>query len=207
MPKLYNLVVNNIKKLANIGINLTVTITVMKNNIGDISKIQEFADFLDLDFEKAPIFQIGAAKLNYNLLFPDDYQFILNFCENYDMNISNPLNTNKHFTEIPKKIKKYVDCGTKSVAILSTGIVVPCLLLRDIQFKMGTISESNINYILSENNLMFNEIQEKMSYNRIYTCKSCEVKYVCKDGGCKAVSYLFDNQLDKKNPDYLNCYY
>ena len=56
VPKLYNLVVNNIKKLANIGINLTVTTTVMKNNIGDISKIQEFADFLDLDFEKAPIF-------------------------------------------------------------------------------------------------------------------------------------------------------
>ena len=54
--KLYNLVVNNIKKLANIGINLTVTTTVMKNNIGNISKIQEFADFLDLDFEKAPIF-------------------------------------------------------------------------------------------------------------------------------------------------------
>ncbi|MCB2289468.1 radical SAM protein [Clostridium sp. CS001] len=198
---------NNINKLKNNSINLTITTTVMELNKNEIEQIQDIADNLDLDFEKGPIFPIGEAKKNWELLVTKDYQDILSNCHDFDFNPGRSIYSDEHYVNVPSKIKKYVDCGTRNIAITSSGYYVPCLLLRDSIFSMGSTYNKSIMHLVSEKNDNFRNLQDKMSTNNITPCNNCETRHICKGGGCKAVSYLFNNNIEEKNPHYLKCYY
>jgi len=203
----YEICRNNIDILAKKGANLTITTTVTCINMNDLEKIQEYADDLDVDLEVAPLFPIGAAKINWAGLCSNEYQKILDVCNKYETRKMEKTEENSTYIYLPDKIKKYSNCGTRNMAVLSSGEYVPCLLMRDEVFRMGTIKNESLVYLVSEKNVKFNEVMDMLSTDHISECKECEVKHVCKAGGCRAVTYLFENNVRKKNPYYVGCYY
>ncbi|SMC25357.1 radical SAM additional 4Fe4S-binding SPASM domain-containing protein [Clostridium acidisoli DSM 12555] len=199
---------NNIKKLKEYGVNVMITSTVMEINKTEMNEIKTIADNLDIHFENGPIFPIGNAKKNWRKLIPKNYQTIINGCHSsaQDINTQKESKKNKSIY-LPNKISKYIDCGTKNIAITSSGNYVPCLLLRDNEFNMGSIFDNSLKSLISQKNNKFNAVQKKMSINNTKPCNSCETRHVCKGGGCRAVSYLFNGNIGEKNPYYQNCYY
>ncbi|PHO06610.1 hypothetical protein BFT35_10590 [Thermoanaerobacterium thermosaccharolyticum] len=199
--------ISSINRLVDNNIKLNITTTVMAINKNEIEYIQDIADELDLDFEKGPIFPIGEAKNNWEILCTKDYQDIISSCHDVDTIVDRSMAESNKYIKIPLKIKKYIDCGTRNIAITSSGKYVPCLLLRNSDFIMGDIYRKSIKYLASEENCDFVNLQDKMSVKNIKVCRNCEVRHICKGGGCRAVSYLFNNNLAEKNPHYTNCYY
>lgn len=211
----YKKTIASIKKLINANINLTISTTVMKYNINDMNELENFVHSLGLNFEKSPVYPIGNAKKNWDIVGELSYNEILKACNDIcgsDFNNSkandNINNKSNNFnTNIKTPINKYCDCGTKNIAINSSGKYIPCLLLRDENFNMGSINNFNIKDLLSLKNEEFVKVQTLLSYDNIDKCKRCECKFVCKGGGCRAVSYLFNDKVNDVNPFFNGCYY
>ncbi|NFE96235.1 radical SAM protein [Clostridium botulinum] len=204
----YHTAMTNIKKLKEAKINITITSTIMSINIDEMDELRRLATQLGLSFEVGPIFPIGNAKKNWNIIKPKNYQELLNTCNGCELECLSNQNSKKNTSiNIPNKINKYPECGVKNIAITTTGKYVPCLLLRDSIFNMGSILKDKIENLITNKNEKFKKVQEKLSYTNLKPCSKCEVRYVCKGGGCKAVNYLINNELEYRNPYYLNCYY
>ncbi len=200
------------------GVNLQLGTTVTSVNAADVAKIAKFADFMGLSLEVSPIYQIGFARNNKDILFQHSMRELIELCKvtakhkkpRYGAKIKTRITLDKQATDYESvDLKNYLtdthECGQKIIAVLSSGEVTPCLMIRSPDLSMGNTNQRPLAEILKGPTR--EEFNNKMKLNNIVDCRGCEARYVCKAGGCPATTLAFKNTIVGKNPMYSNCYY
>ena len=200
------------------GIRLQLGTTVTSVNASNIKKIVSFANFLGLPIEVSPIYKIGYAQKNSEVLFQHTMRELINFCKvNVKSRRPRYKQKEKRRDTIPKQVTDYEsvdihnfltdthECGQKIIAILASGEVTPCLMIRSKSVSMGNANRDSLTSILKGPTRA--DFHRKMKIDGILDCKGCEARYVCKAGGCPATALAFKGTINEKNPLYSNCYY
>lgn len=202
--------VKNIRHMVSLGIRVKLTSTVTKVNLHDMDYLDALAKELNIPLEKSPIYPAGYARDNWDRLFPENYNDIVERCGRVETGSTPGLL--QIGEEVPPPGEQAAvfgcsDCGTQVHAIKSDGKVIPCLLLRERVFQFGDLTNESLDTVYATDNEDRERVKQLFSYDKLETCNACEARYACRGGGCRAVSYLFKGTMDIKNPLYDECYY
>ncbi len=196
--------IENIRHMVSLGIRVKLTSTVTQVNLNDMEHLDALARELNIPLEKSPIYPAGYARDNWDQLFPENYNDIMERSGSVEA---------KQISELdPQASDKAAvfgcaDCGTQMHAIKSDGKVIPCLLLRERLFQFGDTTYESLDAVYASDNEQRERVKQLFSYDKLETCNACEARYACRGGGCRAVSYLFKGSMDIKNPLYDECFY
>ncbi len=180
-PNTYERTLNNIDLLLQKGVNTSLSMTVNRLNIHDVSSMaQKYGSLLSF----APLFPAGNAiksetdisitgKEYYDALFNAEGVNPLSYCES---SLDN--------SQICRNCKCAV--GDSELSISSTGDVYPCQLLHYPEFYIGNIYESSIHELYFKSPVV--EKCRHMTVDNINGCSTCFLKYVC-GGACRARAY------------------
>lgn len=204
--------IENIRRMVAMGIRVKLTSTVTKVNLNDMDHLDALARELNIPLEKSPIYPAGYARDNWDQLFPENYNDILERSGRVEVEAHSTANLLQIGEAVPQPedkatVFRCADCGTQMHAIKSDGKVIPCLLLRERLFQFGDATQESLDAVYSSDNEQRHRVKELFSYDKLETCNACEARYACRGGGCRAVSYLFKGSMDIKNPLYDECFY
>lgn len=204
------------------GIRVELGTTVTGINYKDISKIREFANSRKIRLEVSPVYSLGYAKSNYKEIHSVSTETIIEVCRQdkaaeiplEEKPRSNPERiqydieaTDYDSVNLKDYLTEHHECGQKIIAILSSGKVTPCLLLREDKFAIGNIFENSLDDILSRRSPQSENFAKLMPLKKIPGCTGCEARFVCKAGACPASTYAKLGTVQEKNPYFNKCYY
>jgi radical SAM protein with 4Fe4S-binding SPASM domain len=214
----FDRVISSIFTYAKAGIRLQLGTTMTSVNIGDVHKIVRFANFMGLPLEVSPIYKIGFAEKNADILFQHSMRKLIESCR-INLKPRKPRyvqkpKTRKTITQHPTDyesvdIREFLtdthECGQKIIAVLSSGEVTPCLMIRNKYISVGNAQATSLRQVL--NGPSREDFNNRMKLSGVVDCRGCEARYVCKAGGCPATALAFKGTINTKNPLYSNCYY
>lgn len=195
--------------------------TVCSVNLRDVDIVREYANEKGIKLEVSPIYPTGKARDNYDILFQHTQREFISVCQRDKKRVTESLidfepaeryikpthPTDYESVDLKGFLTNSFECGQKIIAILSSGKVSPCLLLRKSPYYMGDVNMSRLEDILhyqSKERQLFNQ---KMLLSNISDCSKCEALYICKGGGCIAITEAKCGSINHKNPFYSQCYY
>lgn len=195
--------------------------TICSINYQDVATVREYANQKRIRLEMSPIYPLGKAKDNQEILFKHPLRNFIKVCQKdklrtientlkfeHSNRITKPINkTDYEAVDLTGYLTDSFECGQKIIAILSNGKITPCLLLRESEFWIGDVKEEEIAAILDYDNPKREKYNKQMKLSNINECSGCEALYVCKGGGCPAITYAITEKINDKNPYYSKCYY
>ena len=195
--------------------------TVCSANYSDATIVREYANRKKIRLEMSPIYPLGRAKSNQEILFKHSLRDFIKICQedkSYvieetlefapSSRITKPIQkTDYESVDLSGYLTDSFECGQKIIAILSSRKITPCLLLREKEFWIGDVKEDKIEKILDYNNPKRETYNKKMKLSNISACAECEALYICKGGGCPAITLATRGKIIDKNPYYSKCYY
>ncbi len=193
---LFQEVIKAIKQVLENDIPLTIITTVNALNIGELSRMYDLLQTLDVkQWQIQPIFPFGRGKISSDLLFPIKTYMQLGYFvkKHISRNRENglkliPADSYGYFTELDERERPWRGCsaGIVSVGITSNGKIKGCLSLPD-EIIEGDLRKNDLW------DIWFNP--NSFSYTRQFkkehlgdNCKTCDKAKQCQ-GGCSAMSY------------------
>lgn len=179
--------INAIKKMINQGINVSVAITVMRENEQFFEEIVQLVKSLGVKHQKFDLVrEVNGCRQNCHLVTREDliqkkYRKKPNFSitkEWFDNSFE--INT----------------CWYGKFAIAENGDIFPCVFERNI--KYGNLRNCSIQELLYSRKLTD---CWHMDFSKIEECKDCEYRYACKD--CRPLGML-NGGINKKS---IRCSY
>jgi radical SAM protein with 4Fe4S-binding SPASM domain len=211
-----------ISSLKEAGVNVQLGTTVTALNYMDISKIRDFANAQGLKLEVSPLYSVGYAEANHDVLYEKvTQQQLVSICVEDKQRIHAPIEqapprsmtrfnadpTDYDAVDLKDYLTEHSECGQKIIAILSSRHVTPCLLLRGPEMSLGSLERNSLLSILDRSAHSTRHLDDALRLENIPGCSECEARFVCKGGGCPASSYAFAGSISKKNPLFTDCYY
>ncbi|WP_278391019.1 radical SAM/SPASM domain-containing protein [Lactobacillus acetotolerans] len=200
-----------------LGIHFELTCTVNDLNVKEVNKIKEIADSFGAFIEFSPLYCLGNATKNKSLLLNSTQRNIIEVCKSNKSNINKIDTTNSLKRSMSKSDYEAVDlqefltdsheCGQKIIAIQCSGLVSPCLLIRNPDYAIGNINETELHNLLNYEDKSRQDFNSLVKIDTKEKCTNCEAKYVCKGGGCIAASYSVFKDFTHENPYYSKCFY
>lgn len=221
LPGSFKKVIKTIHHYVREGVAIELGTTVTSLNIDDIPKIRKYANRVRLPLEVSPIFATGYAKDNKSTLLAHPQKVFTQVCREDKSFVRKDLRptpppkryikpkspTDYQSVDLTNYLTDRHECGQKILAILSSGEVTPCLLLREEAFSMGNTNQYPLSDILTPGFQSREKFDETMKLSNVADCKNCEARFACKAGGCPATSHAMAGTIFVKNPMYKNCYY
>ncbi len=164
-----------IRKSLDIGVNLRVSIVVMKQNKEDIDKTVEFLKSLGVKDVGSTTVEPAGRGCNENLITAD-------ICKRQVL--SKPCFA-KIYQNIFWRNRAGHNCFSEQICIGADGAVYPCLAERQISF--GNIRFASLNSIFSSD---IAERFRNLSKDYVEVCRDCEYRYCCFDCRVKAKDFL-----------------
>lgn len=217
----YKKLMNTINRFIETQTPIELGMTVCSLNINDVDRVRKFANDKRIHLEISPIYPIGLAKDNYESLFQHTQRDFIDVCKKdknqviEDLVIFEPPircvrpiePTDYESVNLKEYLTNSFECGQKIIAILASGKISPCLLLRKAPYIIGDLSMKKLEDILSYQSEQRQTFNKLMRLSNIEDCKNCEAVYVCKGGGCIAITESTYGGVNYKNPYYSECYY
>lgn len=211
----------NVIKLVEAGVRVELGSTVTAINHRCIPLIRDFANSLRIPLEVSPIYSVGYAKNNAKLFESIRQEDIIKVCREdkassrpvprtYPRNLKHkydPDPIDYDAVNLRDYLTEHHECGQKIIAILSSGHVTPCLMLRDEKYSLGRIGEYSLRDILGHKSDHAGRFSELMHLKNIPGCSGCEARFICKAGACMASSVAHLGTIHARNPMYQRCYY
>lgn len=193
--------------------------TVCSVNYMDIAKVRTYANNKKIKLELSPIFPIGLAINNLDLLYQHSQKVFIQACQ------EDKINAGKSFIKFTKSKREVVktlptdydiidlrnnltctyECGSKILAILASGKISPCLLLRNDDFVFGDLYKNRLSEIYLKG--IAPSFISKMDIRNNKDCSNCEALFASKGRGCVASTFAFYNDINHRNPYFSKCYY
>lgn len=224
VPGCFAKTIHAIRYLKDLGATVQLGTTVTAVNHRDIPKIRAFADEMNLPLEVSPIYGVGWAKKNASTVLSLPMADVLQVCA--EDASPTPKAANGPLVQLRRKRDTYEvdpvdyeavdlrgfltsqhECGQKIVAVLASGAVTPCLMLREDQHALGYTTNNTLEEILNGDTGERAAFDELMALDKVSGCRECEARFVCKAGGCSASAYALTGSVQNKNPLYDGCYY
>ena len=189
--------INSIKMLKNFGIKTAVMFTLHKKNIGSASDMPELAASLNIDaltvermtamsdIERDEFF-IEASDLKN--VYSDVYARAKTEFKNKNIKLatSRPL-----WNLIDENAGGYCPVGLSSLCILHDGTLLPC---RRLYLPLGNILTDGLFKVWYNSDILW-KLRKRNGENE---CAGCSHADRC--GGCKAISYYYNKDLNSKDP-------
>ncbi|RLG76772.1 MAG: hypothetical protein DRO12_03880 [Thermoprotei archaeon] len=187
---------------------VAVTTTVSKINIDDVPNIIELAASLGAQYYLwGPLVPCGRGTRLMNLVpSTEDLMRLYTTLLKKKSELAGKITilTNVPGVTTIKLLKPTMKCGAVNyyITVHPNGDVFPCLYLRDPEFKMGNLLESDLDYVLnSPVSLFFKEIDSIVKLISKFLkvdgkCLHCELfkRGYC-NTGCKVMKMLFNRSI------------
>ncbi len=185
----YDKALKAIKLCKEHGLPVTTRMIIMKQNIGEVDVMMEFANATGIPCIASLLNVEGRASKG---LFPSmgEYKNQMNSLHDLDQISLLPV--------FDKPCSNSCGLGNRMISVKPDGDIVPCVILRDC--VIGNIRKDNIQSVFLESDVL-REIRESTPDN-IEECRGCEAKKRCL-GGCKARAYRLND--DFISPDAAQC--
>lgn len=200
--------IDNIKKAKDMGFDVSVTTTVSKNNIDDVSDMALFlakVEISQLKFQRMRLLGEGKDKSDLILNKQDNKELTYKILqlkkalsENIGVGYKDPfLNTidEKYLCNIGERIDSHIcggcRCGMSYLFITVDGDVYPCPFLK---ISLGNVSNKKIDEIWLNSKLL-RAFRIKENYTK---CKSCKFWGVCR--GCRAEAFIHTKDVFGEDP-------
>lgn len=216
MPGSFERAINTVKQFVAGGVRTQLGSTITAINKDDAGRLRAFASEVGLAIEFSPIFLVGYARDNQPELVPESMEQIISVCQSCNNHGSGKSADVQRVraaqpddyaaVDLHDYLTAHHECGQKIVAVLASGAVTPCLLLRQEQHRIGDLNMNSLTDIVQGRGDRAS-FDANMSLERIPGCSECEARYVCKAGGCPASAYGLTGFVARKNPLYDKCYY
>jgi len=191
---LYNITVNNIKKLIKNGIDVGIVTCVSHNNIDYIEEMAVLLDSLGIKKWFLPIMAATGrgSKLKELILTPKEVEHLLEVLNILTSKVKFDINLDLPYAVLMKdkneKIKASCPAALTELVIFANGDISPCC---EIPVFGGNIRNKSI-YEIWNDSQIFNDFRNRNLFKG--KCGNCEFLKNC--GGCRANAYI-------KYKDYL----
>jgi len=186
--------VSAIKALAEAGVNVQVSFTLLPENAEDLIPLYREVSGLGIKAFNVgrglPLGRQGTA-VPYR-----EYLAAVEGLRDVAKEVGVPVAGGQLGDPLPVEPDAVYSCeaGTSSLFVSSTGDVYPCLLFRWSDFRMGNVREEGIREIWEKEG--WERLRRNLSGTR---CASCPLFGACR-GGCPGEALLFSGTLDAPAP-------
>lgn len=200
VPDAFNLTISGIKNLIENGIKVSVAATFSKNNFEDVEKIYELAKNLGASsFLFGFVFPVGRGKDNFKHLCLSwkEMRKIQKFLvKKAKKNRNFPVYVDEAIGTLDESKWRFPVCKAARIMITITaeGNIVLCPMLPNVVF--GNVRDNDILEIW-ERSPMLTYIRDVKNIKG--HCSKCPNLLSC-GGGCKAMSYMENNDLMSSDP-------
>ncbi len=189
--------VESIKKLKNAGIKTSVMFTLHKKNMGSAVKMPALADSLKIDaltvermttMSEAEKEEFFIDALELKKVYSDVYYKAKKELSGKDTKLvtSRPL-----WNLIDENTGGYCPVGFSSICIMHDGTLLPC---RRLYLPLGNILTDGLFKVWYNSDILW-QMRKRDATNE---CSSCA--HIERCGGCKAISYYSNKDLNTKDP-------
>jgi radical SAM protein with 4Fe4S-binding SPASM domain len=189
--------VNSIEMLKNSGIKTAVMFTLHKKNIGSASNMPKLAASLNVDaltVERMTAMN-DAERDEFFIEAPDVkkvYSDVYGRAETEFKNKNTKLSTSRPLWNlIDENAGGYCPIGLSSLCILHDGTLLPC---RRLYLPLGNILTDGLFKVWYDSDILWKLRKRKVKSE----CAGCSHEDRC--GGCSAISYYLNNDLNSKDP-------
>ena len=189
--------VNSIEMLKNSGIKTAVMFTLHKKNIGSASNMPKLAASLNVDaltVERMTTMN-DAERDEFFIEAPDVkkvYSDVYGRAETEFKNKNTKLSTSRPLWNlIDENAGGYCPIGLSSLCILHDGTLLPC---RRLYLPLGNILTDGLFKVWYDSDILWKLRKRKVKSE----CAGCSHEDRC--GGCSAISYYLNNDLNSKDP-------
>ena len=198
----YRKTVRGIEHLVTAQVPCAIAMTLVKQNVNEISEMVDLAKKVGITRLHFPILQlIGRARTHEPEIFPDTelvvsaIKEILEIPRNEDMEVS----IEKKYRKLMRLEQRRNLCGAGSflISIAADGRVYPCCQSHRDEFYAGTIREHSLKELL-ETSDVFNQLRTLCVLD-IPECRVCELRFIC-GGGCHVDRYRVHGHLKGLSP-------
>lgn len=184
----FDKVITNVKKLKELGIHLTASMTIDKTNMHDILDVMDLPYFDNFNF--LPVAYAGSAKNDGRPVFDEVYS-------EYEEIIKTIYKDGGAFLDENYRCRMF----PYQLGVKYDGTVYPCAVARDYGiFCMGNLNDKPISQLI-EDFCKTKEAQELFDYknNSIDECNNCSAKNKC-SRGCRARAFKYFGKLTAADP-------
>lgn len=209
--------INTCKLYKKIGIDFELGYTINSLNINDVKYVKNIADNLGVFIEFSPLYNLGNAIKNRKDLLSNSQSEIIKVCRENKSNIKierrkNPLKrpireSDYSAVDLKNFLTDSHECGQKIIAVQCSGLVSPCLLIRDEDNCIGNINNIDLSDLLNYDFAGRARFNSTVKLDKMNKCRMCETRFICKGGGCIAASYSIYKNFLNPNPYYSKCFY
>lgn len=180
----FDKMVKNITRLKEVGIDVTSSIIIMKENEKYVDEIVEFTKKIGMTFNRYDVIRnVYGGKQDLHTPITEK--------------IINKAYRNKPNFKITKELFDsaftHNTCWYGKIAIKENGEVIPCEFERN--FIYGNIKQESLKNIISGKKILDKWF---LDYSKIEICKDCEFRFGCKD--CRPLAISVCGEMNSKNP-------
>ena len=189
---IFDKVISNVSYLNDLGIPVSVSMTVDQDNMYDVLDVLEMPYFAKCNF--VPVAYAGERTRQGRPIFDEKYA-------EYEEIIRTLYKSREDNQDVNSRCRMF----PHQLGIKYDGTVYPCAVARDYGiFCMGNIMDTPIKSIV-ESYLKSDEAKELLDYtsNDISDCKNCRSNTIC-NKGCRARAYKYFGKL--MAPDPFSCF-
>ena len=197
----YNITINNIQKLINNGIHVSVRCTVTSVNVHNLSQIYEDFKSKGFLFQSYPMLMPADSDCNLvnPKLFPDEAPYV-SFVRD---KLIDSLREKIYLAPISDVVEQVIFLNTQhfgcgmpmgfTAVVDAKGLVYPCIyLVGNEKYKLGSIFNDN----------PFDFSYPHLNVDDIKYCHDCKLRYMC-GGGCP-LSEVLVKDISNEALDYFH---
>lgn len=190
-------VIESIRLLRKIGVNVTVTTVISKVNQEFVTQIMDFVkNDLNVEFHNMSTHISFGRGIDSEIECSEEevrkYRNIYfdYLCKTDNKEIETLLRPNI------RKGEHRISCGAgcAEIFVKDNGDVYPCRLLNNKDYYLGNLNESSLNDMVMSRTLQ--DIKESFDVNKLKSCCQCEYKNIC-GGGCRSVHAAYTGNAQK----------
>ena len=192
----FDVVIENMKALVQLGIPLKAGITLTSVNISEVLPLIQWLSSNGITQFHLSLFKEVGKGRNHPELSPSAEAVVRLFLEILELG----LNVDTLFHLMPRRFEKKVTCGagTEVLSIMPDGDVYPCDALISKEFFCGSAVHEELPDIYANSPTL--EKLRTITVDTSALCSVCDFRYLC-GGGCISESFLKKGKIELPGPD------
>ncbi|MHB0998485.1 MAG: radical SAM protein [Armatimonadota bacterium] len=195
----FDAAMNGIRCLQKAGVAVSIFHTLTKLSYSDIQCMIDLSQSLNTRMVTGFYSLVGRGeKAKDKLLIEHDM-----FCDpditcgNYDMDVCNNVSNTSPY--VYNRTRSRCSAITDRISISPHGTVYPCEFMRNPEFALGSILESDsLTEMLNSDNQVIKTLLSR-TVDNVSSCKECNVRYFC-NGLCMAEAYAHSGSIWNNDP-------
>ena len=198
----YRKTVRGIEHLVTAQVPCVIAMTLVKQNLNEISEMVDLAKTFGLNHMHFPILQVkGRAKESESEVVPENEAMVSAVKEIFKIprTEGTAVSLSENFFQIIRAMWKKDLCGAGRglISIAADGRVYPCPGLHEDEFCAGSLLQHSLKEIYETSDI-FNQLRSLCVLD-IPECRPCEFKFIC-GGGCHVDRYHAYGHLKAPTP-------